>query len=527
MARLKPAAELPPSRIELGLGDPGMTPLLRAGLGGLAASLNTLAPGALPGTWTVEPRRVVLDWGQPGGAREFLEALFQAAFRLSSAQGLIDLPGAWTELRDPALQGALQDALRVTILQHGLLAKKEGPATPYTFELNGEPTVVSLQRYSSYVQQVTVGELVKALLKPPSKAAPIQLASWAQPGAVQRHAAVGGSNMEYTPAQALCACFALVGTFSFRLPRGGVLVVAVPSDLVAFARLRPLLTPTHTGQVTVSGVGDAALAVEVALRQAQLQARAPDALEEVHAYRLRSTAWASQQKSRVDNLGVGALPDALLDRYEALSRLLPPRLVRVAAKKGQEASSFYSPSNLRALVCDNLARGLPWYRGFATARDFDGERALHTEYRSDNKGALRSEEKEALRMLNQTLEGPEATLVRAVHEALRRRLGAIADENRDNPAALKNRMDKERERLRLALAGAKTHQQVRFTLADLWSRAGTVRELQEHWTVLLPLLGEARWQDARDLALVALASYKGRSSDNTTQDTAPETGEDL
>jgi CRISPR-associated protein Cas8a1/Csx13 len=92
-------------------------------------------------------------------------------------------------------------------------------------------------------------------------------------------------------------------------------------------------------------------------------------------------------------------------------------------------------------------------------------------------------------------------------------LGRIADETRDNPATRNNRMDTERERLRLSFAGAKTPEQVRAALAELWSRAGTNRELQAHWQDILPLLRPEHWRTARDLALVALASYQGRGAE--------------
>jgi hypothetical protein len=53
---------------------------------------------------------------------------------------------------------------------------------------------------------------------------------------------------------------------------------------------------------------------------------------------------------------------------------------------------------------------------------------------------------------------------------------------------------------------------VRFALADLWSRAGTVKELQSGWQAVVSLLQDDNWQAARDLALVALASYEGRGT---------------
>jgi len=118
-------------------------------------------------------------------------------------------------------------------------------------------------------------------------------------------------------------------------------------------------------------------------------------------------------------------------------------------------------------------------------------------------------------------DGAERTLVQSVHEAMRRRFGAIAAENAGQPTARRNRMAREGERLRLALVGAKTQAEFRHVITDLWSRAGTQTELQEHWREMLPFLGEGRWMHGRDLALLALASYKGRSQD---EDEALNTG---
>jgi CRISPR-associated protein Cas8a1/Csx13 len=87
---------------------------------------------------------------------------------------------------------------------------------------------------------------------------------------------------------------------------------------------------------------------------------------------------------------------------------------------------------------------------------------------------------------------------------------------------MRNRFRGERERLRLAFAGAKTPDQVRAALADLWSRGGTNRELQASWEQVLPLLRPERWQVARDLALVALASYQGASKDEEAEDAEDE-----
>jgi CRISPR-associated protein Cas8a1/Csx13 len=104
----------------------------------------------------------------------------------------------------------------------------------------------------------------------------------------------------------------------------------------------------------------------------------------------------------------------------------------------------------------------------------------------------------------------ERLLVQAVHEALRGRYGQIADENKNNPVAMRRRFGGEYDRWRLAFAGAKTANLFRRVLCDLFSRAGQNAVLQKQWQEVLPMLGAANWQHARDLALLALCSYQGR-----------------
>ena len=108
----------------------------------------------------------------------------------------------------------------------------------------------------------------------------------------------------------------------------------------------------------------------------------------------------------------------------------------------------------------------------------------------------------------------EESIVRAVHEALRCRYGRIASENVKSPVAMKKRMAREYERLRLGFAGAKTADTFRHALAELWSRAGSNSVLKEIWPQVLPMLADEKWQLTRDLALIALASYQGKGHED-------------
>lgn len=507
-----------PTSLRIGLHDPGLTPLLRAGLGGLACAAQSMGAEALDslGTVSVESHEVVLDWREPGKASAFLSLLFANSFRIR--EGLLDLNGS--HLVDPPLEvrTAMTDALRLTFLQHGSTAKKNGAASARTIEIDDQPRQVLVQPYSSFVHQDAWHDIGKALDAPSGKAGGITLAGWANPGAVERHVGLGCTHIEYTPAEAICACFALIGCLSFQGPnRTGILVVPEPADLVLFAECRPLLAPRKLSECFVASPGDGALLIHAALAAAEMKAVA-DGLADVTAMTLRSTAWASQQKSRTDSLICSKFDDEALLAFRDLAACCPPRVVPTKGKKPGEPGGYWGiPSALRGFVANNMARGHPWFKGFATARTGDDPpRWLHRFHSSDeNLGGLRyPDDQKGLIAMNATLDEAERSLIASIHTALRQRFGIIADETLGNAAAFKNRCKGERDKWRLAFSGARTHEQFRHALAELWSRAGTIRELQgEGLKLVQPLLRADAWEAARDLSLIAMASYQGRGDE--------------
>ncbi len=509
-------------RLELRLTAPGMTPFFRAGLGGLAASLRYIRHRvphvAWPsGSWTVDSDCVVLEWTGLDGAGPFFERLFELSFRLTPDLGMIHLPGAFGSDVEPLRLSALQDAIRTTLLQHGKTVRRAGPGTERHFPHRNGKLITNVQRYAGYVHQGAWSHIARELDRPPGRAKPIRLAGWGNPGAVHRHIAYPHTKPSYSVEEALCACFALVGTISYQQPFGGVLVVPVPSDLKAFARHRPYLTPRRLTDIFVSGPADAVLSL--LCRGSNRATRAEQSgVSRVVGLSFKSTPWARQQKSRVEVVDVEEVSSTTLARYRQLIRSLPSRVVRRPQSSTPDADTYFLVcSALRGFVAGNFARNRAWYEDFGSARDPSShDRYLHTHRHRDNYGALWPRERTGLRKMIDYLADSESLLVRSIHAAMRTRLDTITVET-PNPAVRKLRLEREQDRWRTALSGARTHEQVRHALADLWSRAGHVSELQERWVEVLPLLREDRWRAARDLALVALASYPESGPNGTTE----------
>jgi CRISPR-associated protein Cas8a1/Csx13 len=538
----------------LDLDAPGMTPMLRAGLGGLAASLLAISRSAKGSSWPnrisidpgwacVEKRKITLHWGgrEP---KTSIQSLFAQSFQIR--EELIYLPGLFSPSRswNISLGSVLQGALKLTFLQHGKSTQKGGTPRIVTMQPDDDVHVpVSLQPYSSFAHQ-NAWEDTLAAFKNGTK-----LAGWANPGAVGRHNAFSNTELVYSVEQTIATLFSIVGCLSFQITGDssmGALVIPEPSSLIQFAEVRPSLTPRLVRDVYVAGTSDAVLSASLELKAHQTN---DPAIESMHGVTLRATAWASQQKIRVSTMRLLNTKDEQflrnLEAYERARQELPTRIiVREPPSKegkgkgkgtsgknsgGNEAPGFFaSASALRGFIAENLAAGNPWFQGFATAKvGLKRPRYLHQFRQKDNLGALLPAEKKGLWIMIETTQDPEKILIYSVHTALRQRFGAIWDETKNLAAQTrKNRLNGERERWRLAFAKAKTPQQIRAALADLWSRAGSNRELKERWQELLPLLQPSQWTRARDLALVALASYREKAEEEEAGDDAEQLDDD-
>jgi CRISPR-associated protein Cas8a1/Csx13 len=531
-------------------GD-GMTVLHRAGLGGLACTLRAIereyAAGRLeehevPGApwqdgppWKIDESTVVLEFGDPNGAGEFLKRLFACAFPDPGGHhGLIRLPGQYAGTPpNAAILADLQSGTLLTFLQHGRVRElsKDPTQAQHDPDGTGIPTVtVEYRACSGFKHQSGWEDLVDR--KGRLVTTPLKVEGPLNPGAVVRHNAFpNDTKVEDVPVRLLPLYFAIVGCLALPVNRGvAALIVPEVDGLLAFTAQRPFMTPTTPCDCVVANAADGALQAQVRLRGRREVTRL--GIPGCYAMTFMPTAWASQQKSRVATVAVPKIQTpadkGVLDRFEIALQLLPTRIrLRTVREtegrgKGKQVKERQEPfrvlSNIRPLIAENLARGRPWYAGFTQlffSFDAGGNRVrdrLHFE-------------REGLNTMIKTNEmwSDEAAprLVQAVHEAIRRNLGRIREETdgkgRPLSQATKNRWDKFRERLRIALAGAKTQEQVRFALCDLFSRGGHNAVLGSGWQMVLPFLLRD-WQLVRDLGLLALTSYVSRESADGNDD---------
>ena len=522
-AKKKQAKKKGPTELELWLHAPGMDSLLRAGVGGLASVLESLESQnprrvKLPGApwknkqppWEITTDRIVLKFDKPENAEEYLKRIFDYAFQVKQGEDAIDLPSTHSGDQTKLVRAQLQRGLMLTFLQHGQSRKGAKADEDRTAQIDDKQISYSVRPLTSYKHQQGYQDLVEkdGTLKTKSLDIPGTLF----PGAAVRHNKFGNTKHEGSPAELLAAYFALIGTIALPINRGSaVLLVPEVQDLLSFGYGRMQITPKAFRDCLIGGVGDAVLGVHARLRGHEIKRTLE--VPAVSAFLFRPTAWASQQKSRVAANRIEPLdPDSDAIFRNAVEHFRPrmkSRMVKVGKGKKvkEKEETFWSISMVKPLIADNLANGKPWFHDFAnffTRNDPATGKPLRSRLFFEREGLSN--------MVNSDVwdDKGQKALVAGVHYALFCQFGRISAEFGSNKGGMQNKFQKEFEKWRIQFVSSKTADQFRFAVCDLMSRARGNKEIQENWQQVLPLLSDSSWQHGRDLALLALASYKGK-----------------
>lgn len=551
----------PPTSLTLRLDAPGMSAMHRAGLGGLAATLFVLdkirAAAEKAGvdfrkrkpfndelwdddfSWSVDSKTIVLRWGTPEKAKRFFKWLFKFAFQLD-ADGLIFLPGQYPIEENGAqkvppseVRARLQQGATLTFLQHGQ-TRKLGEKKETSYEYGDKKIEFSYKPCLSYTHANAWEDWIdekKGGVLNDQKEYVVQGPIY--PGAIVRHQAFGATAISQPISAALPLVFALVGTLSLPINGGvGVLIVPRVDDLVKFASKRGGMTPSKIQKTFIVGSSDAAL--QFAVRRFALESATTSKVPGCDAIQFRPLPWSTQQKSRCDAESVEKIGRKLRDAYGRVLAIFDPNLKTTTTSKkigkGKNAvveekeENFWSVSIVLRLIADNMLAGKLWCDGFAR---FANSADPATGKPLFNKIAL-FERKKLNKMINdEKIEWkPEGSkeLVLAVQEALSSQYSNIYKLQNIGENARKNKLNDEYEKWRLAFSNAKTPAQFRYPLADMFSRAKSVPTLRENLPAIMSLVG-ADWELARDLALVALAGYKGKGKDDENDDAQNGVGE--
>lgn len=505
--------------LSVDLRAPGMTPLHRAGVAGLFMTVRALeARGQRPAgwtAWTTTKHSVSIAW--QGSAAQFFDALAKAAFGVDPRSGLIDFAAIDRAKASLSSRWLAHEGMLGTFCQFGP-NNGLGAATSITLEVEGEPPLhftyrpidpTASARGCKYPHHDKGGLEIGRAIDAGDTA---RLVSWLCPGAQVRHDAYKDeTSLDEDPARALALLFAPAGCFYFKLQSRRherkarfALLVPILDDLETYARARnAMTTDVSVGDLICTGAGDAALRLLTRMRAQDLA----DAtrLPRVLVYLLGTVVWNEKQKSRTGVMDVLVKGERAISLFELLRAELKPQ--QGLRKDG--SSYVLLPASLE-LFADNVARGRPFYEGFAS---LSANKEIRDWLRADQKGLWK--------VVNEARtfdEGVEALFVKACHDALRRCYGIVGKRARKDRVEAGPRMKKEYDRWRNAFARSKSADSFREAVTDFWSRGGGNVVLRASWRDILSMVSPGRWKQGRDLALLALASYSSPEVDPVLDD---------
>lgn len=504
--------------MELRLSAPGMTSLHKAGLAGLYMTLKAFDGQGkkIKGLqWQLMPDRVILQWTDAMPNSAFSE-LVKEAF-LTDKEGFFRFPGLESE-QTPSIEQRhlLNNALLNSFLQFGP-HRKTGNKKVLSYQVDDklvwikEFAPVSKYRHQEAAKDFIGGNGFKKL---------VELAGWLYPGGAQRHVAHSGSTLADPPEKALCLLFAPVGCIYFsissmikgRKTRGAVLVPAI-SNLDEYMQIRQIVASQGVLELTASGASDALLRF-ISLLKGNAVANNFSSLSgnsmECRLITFGVVDWNENQKSRTmtRNIIVGEIKG--LNNYFYANAIFRNRWQMVKAKEDKKGNIveperyFVSARTAREIIAENIAAGKPWFVDFA-------------KYFSDKeiRKQLLYERKELNEMVQKAEyeNERERLFVGACHDAWRRQLGKLGDRARREKADFTSLANRASEKLRMSVSRCRNAKDLRETVVDFWARSGPIKALQENWHDILPLFDEKNWRLAKDLALLALASYHSESQE--------------
>jgi len=489
-------------KIYLTLRTSDITVMHSAAMAGFWMTLQQLelhfpTPASRPGnlSWLLTNCSISLDW--QGEDFTVLDWLLRQSFQINE-KGLMSFTGLDSPSMELINQIHLHQAIGATFLRHKKFYKS-GEQTSESLSVDGITGTLKYKKIEWYAHQTfaeklcdETGQLLGDYL---------QIVSWIYPGATVRHAILDNYNkleekVEYALAllflPIVCQYFILHSNSSkveTKQPTKYIVVIPEITNFETATQRCWKLRRLDYKDLQVTSWGEAAL-----------KYYSYDKIEDSNEYHeVCQTLLYEKLNKKSKQRSLTDIQDIDVDAKTILT-------YKLIDKYFQKNRAFWDGFNLivklnliRGIIADNLVKGVPWWSDFWVT------------FNQDTLGDLSNQlfyNREGLRNMIETDEEMEIykSFIRACHEALRKIYAKIYGRTKEGEAP---RIEREYERIRGELGRCYDQQSFNDFLSDFLSRAGLNSALYDQWESILPLLmGQVSWEKARNLVLIALASYK-------------------
>lgn len=481
----------------LSLFDPNTLLPHRAGIAGLALALSALPRDDAPLSWEVTEDGVRLSWETTD--REAIEWLVRSTYQIED--GYLNVSALKL---DPQGRYTFTQGVTSTLLQHNQQRKLAGSSTPLRFSVEeGQPEIeidyrAILDCY--YTRDLKDAFTSKGKFKPE-----ISLKGHHLPGLVECFA---NGPYKDTPAGFISLLFLPVACGFYKLPGPGLrsaLVIPEVVNLKQWIKRRQNFSGRTYKQFRSSGAGESGLRFLVEERV--IGDARNTKVEYCEVYQLGGQSWDTNQTYLKQAIHRVRVSDEILELYQNAQNIFPARV-----RTTKDGKSWLVLSKALPWIADNLIADKHWYEGFF-------------EFRKANE----LYERGGLVKMTQNLNDEERVLYEAVRGAFSTFLrGQILQAQKQG-----RKLDYAQvtDKALYRLQRPNTQQEFATALVSFLSQHRSKAARGVGMQIYGWIHDERNWRKARDLAMLAIATYQKRSDaeaevpdDNLNSEAGQETG---
>lgn len=467
--------------LTLSIFDPNTLLPHRAGIAGLALALSAINPDDVPFEWEVTEDAVKLSW--KCSDKEAVLSLIQQTYRIQN--GYLDVPALNLDLQG---KYTFTEGVMSTFLQHGKQRKQSKAAINLTFSIDeGQPEIS--RSFRPVEDCYYTGDFQELFSSKGAFKSKIPVKGHHLPGLVECFA--HGAYQE-SPQGFLSLLFLPLACSYYHLPgyRSAIVIPEVKNLQQWVGRRQKLAGRTYKNFHSSSS-GESAL--RFLLQERLLQDNRQFRVDYCEVYQLGKQQWDGSQSYLKQAVYRVKVSDAILALYDSAFQFFKPQV-----RQNEKGETWLATSKVLPWLCDNLIANKPWYFGF------------HIFYKQNE-----IYERKGLVKMTQYLEPLEQVFFDAVQGAFRSYLREqrIQAQKQGREPDYPQVTDKVINRLQRP----STQQDFAKTIVDFLSRHRSKATRGVGAEIYQWLHKDNQWKQARDLALLAIASYTGKGKDGQTE----------
>lgn len=479
------------SQFTLSIFDPNTLLPEQAGVAGLAQALDVMPRQDAPLTWEVTDDAVQLAWDCTD--REAVTWLVSQTYQITE-EGYLNAPAL--NLDEQGNYAFTQGVLS-TFLQHNGQRKLDAAVSKSFTIDDGQPEIKV--DFRPVLSCYYTGDLKDAFTSKGLFKDTIMLKGHHIPGAVECF--VNGA-YQASPTSFLALLFLPLACSYYRLPDGrSALVIPEVQNLKQWVTRRREFSARTYRDFRSSGAGDSAL--HFLLQEKTIENANQFRSRYCEVYQLGKQTWDANQSFLKQAVHRVQVTDEILNLYSIAAHLFPAEV-----KQKGDGEYWLAVSKTLPWICDNLIAGQRWYEGFFEFRK------QHGVY-----------ERKGLVKMTEYLNAEEQVLFDVVQGAFSKYLSGQIKQAQKQGRQLD--YGQVTDKVIYRMQRPSTQQEFATALVDFLSQFRSKAARAMGPQIYQWIHREANWRQARDLVLLAIATYTSKKGDALDgQDVSIESSDD-